>query len=147
MCLFFQHSYSKRAVPLILKLYVAIVYIFGKFKYWSTSFKNEWVFEIMNIISCLFFKSKTTFWAGSQFYVKMWPAWRKERTLNPIGTRGDRKNYENNDYDDDDDDNDNNDDDDDDDSYVVIICWNHLCRIIAFKAPPGGADKIWWWWW
>ena len=61
---------------------------------------------------------KTTFWAGSQFYVEMWPALRKgsgwsysHRTLNTNGTRGGKNNYDNGDYDDNDDADDDYDDD------------------------------------
>ena len=75
-----------------------------------------------------FLKRKTIFWAGSQFYVEMWPAFRKwvgwsysQRTLNTIGIRGGKKISNNAEYDDgDDDDDDYDDDDDDNDDYNVI---------------------------
>ena len=66
--------------------------------------------------------------AGSQVYVEILPAWRKEscwsssqRTSNTIGTKGGQKNYDNDaydddNYDDDDDDDDDADDNDDDDN-------------------------------
>ena len=84
------------------------------------SLKKQTLFPVFSL------ERKTTFWAGNQFYVEMWPALRKgsgwsysQRTLNTIGTRGGKKNYDNGDYDDDDDD-DYDDDDDDDDDYNVF---------------------------
>ena len=70
---------------------------------------------------------KMTFWAGSQFYVGMWPALRKgsgwsysQRIWSTIGTRGGKKNYDNCDYDDDDVDYDDDNDDDDDFNVFFI---------------------------
>ena len=73
---------------------------------------------------------KMTFWAKSQFYVKMWPALRKgsgwsysQRPLNTIGTRVGTKIYDNGDYGDYadyDDDDDDDDGDDDNDDYNVF---------------------------
>ena len=83
----------------------------------------------INMISCFFsLERKTTFWAGSKFYVEMWPALSKgsgwfysRRTLRTISTRGGKKNYENGVYDDDDGDDDDNDEDDyDNDDYNVF---------------------------
>ena len=76
-----------------------------------------------------FFRKKETFRAGSQYYVEFWPALRKgsgwsypKSTLNTIGNRGGKKNYDNGDYyDDDDGDDDYDDDDDDDDVYNMFF--------------------------
>ena len=88
----------------------------------SESLKKQIWFPVFSL------EKKTTFWAGSQFYVEVWPALRKgsgwsysQSTLNTIGTRGGKKNYENGDYyDDDDDDDDYDDDEDDDDVYNMF---------------------------
>ena len=126
---FFKDSLNKRAGTPILELDKGKVSTFAKFKYERSSSKTEWVFEKTNMISSFFsLERKTTFWAGSKFYVEMWPALRKgsdcsysQRTLSIIGTRGGKKNYDNGDYDDNDDDDDDYDDDDyDNDDYNMF---------------------------
>ena len=125
LCLFFKESLNKWTVTPVIEFDEGIVSTFAKFKYEHSSLKTERVFEKTNMISCFFLERKTTFLAESQFYVEFWPALRKgsgwsysQRTLNTIGTRGGKKNYDNGDYHDDDDDYD--DDDDDDDDYNVF---------------------------
>ena len=151
---FFKDSLNKRAGTPTLELDEGIVSTFAKFKYECSSSKTEWVFEKTNMISCFSLERKTTFWAGSKFYVEIWPALRKgsgwsssQRTLNTIGTRGKKKNYDNGDYDDDDDDDDddydNDDYDDDNNDYNVFFHPKGPQTGLA----PGGADKLWWWWW
>ena len=62
-----------------------------------------------------------------------------QRTLNTVGNRGKKKNYDNGDFDDDDDDDYDNDDyDDDDNDYNVFF---HPKGPQTWLAP-GGADKI-----
>ena len=125
---FFKDSLNKRAGTPTLELDEGIVSTFAKFEYERSSFKTEQVFEKTNMISFFSLERKTTFWAGNQFYVEMWPALRKRsgwsssyRTLNTIGTRGGKTNYENGDYDDDDDDDYDNDDYDDDDNDFNVF--------------------------
>ena len=81
----------------------------------SESLKKQTWFPVFSL------ERKTTFRAGSQFYLEMWPALRKgsgwsssQRTLNTIETTGKKKNYDNGYFDDDDDDDYDNDDYDDD---------------------------------
>ena len=95
----------------------------------SESLKKQTWFPVFSL------ERKTTFLAGSKFYVEMWPILRKgsewsysKRTLNTIGTRGGKKNYDNGGYDDDD-------DDDYNDGYGVFFCfWKIFCKNLVFEA-------------
>ena len=70
----------------------------------SQSLKKQAWFPVFS------WERKTTYWAGSHAYVKMWPALRKG------WHQGEPTNYDDDDkIDDNDDDDDDNDDDDDDD--------------------------------
>ena len=118
----FKHSLNRRTVPLILEFDEAIVDTLVKFKCWSTSSKNERVFEKTNMISCLFFRK-----LGDLLSWKSSLCWNlislqkgkcglssSQRTSNTIGTRKGQKKYDNDAYDDDDDDDyDHNNDNDD----------------------------------
>ena len=124
LCLFFQSLPQQEGWDSNIRIDEGKVSTFAKFEYERSSSKTEWVFEKRTWSPVFSLERKTTFSAGSQFYVEMWPALRKgsgwsysQRTLNTIGTRGGKKNYDNCDYDDDDDDDDDY-DDDDDDEYV-----------------------------
>ena len=129
MFVFSKTPFNKRAETPIIELNEGIVSTFARFEYERSSSKTERVFEKTNKISFFCLERKTTFWAGSQFYVEFWPALRKgsgwsysQRTLNTIGTREGKKNYDNGDYYyDDDDDDDYDADDDDDDVYNVFF--------------------------
>ena len=52
----FFPTLNKRAVTIILELNEPLLYTLVKFEYWSTTSKNEGVFEKTNMISCLFFR-------------------------------------------------------------------------------------------
>ena len=125
---FFKDSLNKSAGTPTLEFDEGNVATFKKFEYERSSSKAERVFEKTNMISCFSLKMKTTFWAGNQFYVEIWPALRNEigwsysqRTLNTIGARGRKKKYDNDEYDEYDDDDDDYDDyDDDDDDYNLF---------------------------
>ena len=87
----------------------------------------------------------TTFRAGSQFHVKIWPALRKgrgwpsfQRTSNTIGTTWGKENYDNGHYNDEGDDDDDNDEDVD---YNVFSSSQRTSNRIGTK----GGDKLWWW--
>ena len=101
----FKDSLNKRAGTSTLELDEGNVSTFAKFEYERNSSETERVFEKWTWFPFFSLERKTTFWAGSQFYVKMWPALRKgsgwsysQRTLSAIGTRGGKKKYDNGDY-------------------------------------------------
>ena len=75
---FLKESLNKRTVTPIIELNEGIVSTFSKVKYEHSSLKTERVFEKTNMFFSVFsLERKTTFWAGSHFYVEIWPALRK----------------------------------------------------------------------
>ena len=73
LCSFFQRLPNKRSGTPTLELDKGIVSTFARFEYECSSSKTEQVLEEKKHDFLLFFlkKRKTTFWAGSQFYVKL----------------------------------------------------------------------------